>query len=64
VSDDALLRRRRTTFDGFAETYDAARPRYPRAAVDDLVALCGLRFGDRVQRYLAELVVATTCGRR
>jgi SAM-dependent methyltransferase len=48
VSDDALLRRRRATFDGVAETYDAARPRYPRAVVDDLVALCGLGPGDRV----------------
>ena len=48
MSDDALLRRRRATFDGVAETYDTARPRYPRAVVDDLVALCGLRPGDRV----------------
>jgi len=48
VTDDALLRRRRTTFDGVAETYDAARPHYPRALVDDLVAACGLGPGDRV----------------
>jgi SAM-dependent methyltransferase len=48
VTDDTVLRRRRATFDGVAETYDAARPRYPRAVVDDLVALCGVRSGDRV----------------
>ena len=40
--------RLRATFDTVAERYDAARPRYPRAIVDDLVALAGLRPGDPV----------------
>lgn len=48
MGDDALLRRRRVTFDGVAERYDAVRPRYPSALVDDLVALAGMRPGDRV----------------
>ena len=48
MTDDAVLRRRRAAFDGVAETYDAARPHYPRALVDDLVELSGLRPGDRV----------------
>lgn len=38
----------RTTFDAVAERYDAVRPGYPAATVDDLVELAGLRPGDRV----------------
>jgi SAM-dependent methyltransferase len=44
-ADRRLLR---ATFDGVAERYDAVRPRYPRALVDDLVALAGLTTGSRV----------------
>jgi SAM-dependent methyltransferase len=45
----ATLRRRlRATFDDVAERYDVIRPRYPRALVDDLLRLAGLRRGDRV----------------
>jgi SAM-dependent methyltransferase len=40
--------RLRTTFDEVAELYDRARPRYPDELVDDVVALAGLRRGDRV----------------
>ena len=46
--DDERWRGLRTLFDGVAERYDAARPRYPRVVVDDLVALAGLEFGSRV----------------
>jgi SAM-dependent methyltransferase len=48
VDAEPLRRRRRTTFDAAAERYDAVRPRYPRAVVDDLVALAGLSPGDEV----------------
>jgi SAM-dependent methyltransferase len=46
--DDERLRHLRTTFDSVAERYDAARPRYPHAVVDDLVASAGLHAGSRV----------------
>ena len=46
--DDERWRGLRTLFDGVAERYDAARPRYPRVVVDDLVALAGLGSGSRV----------------
>ena len=46
--DDERWRGLRTLFDGVAERYDAARPRYPRVVVDDLVALAGLESGSRV----------------
>lgn len=39
--------RLRTTFDEAAELYDSARPGYPAAVVDDLVALAGLGAGSR-----------------
>ena len=45
--DDERWRGLRTLFDGVAERYDAARPRYPRAVVDDLVALAELGSGSR-----------------
>jgi SAM-dependent methyltransferase len=45
---DADRRRLRATFDGVAERYDAVRPRYPAALVDDLVARAGLGPGSRV----------------
>jgi protein-L-isoaspartate O-methyltransferase len=45
VSGREQLRR---TFDDDAELYDRARPGYPDALVDDLVALTGLQPGDRV----------------
>lgn len=48
MSDEATFLRRRAGFDGVAELYDAARPRYPDDLVDDLVALAGLRPGGRV----------------
>jgi SAM-dependent methyltransferase len=38
----------RTSFDEDAELYDRARPRYPEALFDELVALAALRQGDRV----------------
>jgi len=40
--------RRRATFDEAAELYDSARPGYPAAVVDDLVALAGLGRGSSV----------------
>jgi SAM-dependent methyltransferase len=42
------LERLRATFDGVAEQYDAARPRYPEPLIDDLCALAHLRPGSRV----------------
>ena len=38
----------RETFESVAESYDAARPSYPDALVDDLVALAGIPSGGRV----------------
>lgn len=38
----------RTTFDAAADTYDAARPAYPDALYDDLVALTGIESGARL----------------
>jgi len=38
----------RETFESVAESYDAARPSYPDALVDDLVALAGIPPGGRV----------------
>lgn len=40
--------RRRETFESVAEVYDAARPSYPDALVDDLVALAGVPPAGRV----------------
>src|SRR3954471_21940981 len=40
--------RLRATFDEVAELYDRARPGYPRALLDDLVALARLTPGSRV----------------
>ena len=50
MDDVARRNRLRATFDGVAERYDAVRPTYPQAVVDDLVALTGLEPGraDRV----------------
>jgi SAM-dependent methyltransferase len=45
VSNRELLR---ATFDVAAETYHAARPRYPAQLFDDLAALAGLAPGSRV----------------
>jgi hypothetical protein len=39
---DVDRRRLRAAFDGVAERYDAVRPRYPAAVVDDLVTRAGL----------------------
>ena len=39
---------RRTTFDRVAEQYDAARPTYPDALLDDLVELTGIPEGGRM----------------
>ena len=41
-------KRLRVTFDGDAERYDRARPGYPAATFDDLLALTGLGPGARV----------------
>ena len=40
--------RLRATFDEVAELYDRARPGYPRAVLDDLIALAGLERRSRV----------------
>lgn len=45
---DADRLRLRGTFDGVAERYDAVRPHYPSAVVDDLVACADLGPGRRV----------------
>jgi SAM-dependent methyltransferase len=45
MADRELLRQ---TFDAVAERYDAARPGYPAATVDDLVELAGAGPGGRV----------------
>jgi SAM-dependent methyltransferase len=47
VSDADRLRLR-ATFEEVAEAYDRARPCYPEPVFDDLMALAGLRRGDRV----------------
>ncbi|MBC8069128.1 MAG: class I SAM-dependent methyltransferase [Deltaproteobacteria bacterium] len=44
----ATDRRRRTSFDGVAELYDAARPDYPDELVAALIELAGLREGKHV----------------
>jgi protein-L-isoaspartate O-methyltransferase len=38
----------RETFESAADTYEAARPTYPRKLFDDLVALAGLQRGARL----------------
>jgi len=70
VSDDDRERLRRT-FDSAAEGYAAARPGYPDALFDALVALSGVRSGDAVleigcgpgtaTRALAERGLRVTC---
>jgi len=45
---DERLRRLRSVFDGAAERYDRVRPGYPRAVVDDVVALTGVTRDSRV----------------
>jgi hypothetical protein len=42
MDDVARRNRLRATFEGVAERYDAVRPTYPQAVVDDLLALTGL----------------------
>jgi SAM-dependent methyltransferase len=61
----------RTSFDEDAELYDRARPRYPEALFDELVALASLRPGDhaleigagtgQATRPLAERGLRVTC---
>ncbi len=48
VDDDPDREHRRTTFDRIAERYEAARPTYPDALLDDLVDLAGIPAGGRV----------------
>jgi SAM-dependent methyltransferase len=48
VRSDAERERLRETFDQTAERYHRARPDYPEALYDDLVALAGLAPGDRL----------------
>lgn len=45
---DAERLRRRASFDSAAELYDAARPAYPEALFNDLVALAGLHAGSSI----------------
>jgi SAM-dependent methyltransferase len=64
-------RGRRSVFESAADSYDRARPAYPERLFDDLVALTGLRRGDRVleagcatgkaTRQLAERGLRVTC---
>ena len=56
MDDVARRNRLRATFDGVAERYDAVRPTYPQAVVDDLVALSGIEPGR------ADRVLETGCG--
>lgn len=51
--------RRRRTFDGIAEAYDAARPGYPPAVVDAVMAYGRLRSGDRVLELGSGTGIAT-----
>jgi len=55
VRTEAEREQLRQTFDRAAERYDRARPEYPEALFDDLVALAGLRPGD----HLVEVGCAT-----
>jgi SAM-dependent methyltransferase len=48
VRPDEERERLRETFDRAADLYHRARPDYPEALYDDLVALAGLRPGDRL----------------
>jgi SAM-dependent methyltransferase len=48
VRPDDERERLRATFDRAAEIYDRARPDYPEALYDDLIALAGLEPGDRL----------------
>ena len=48
MRSDAERERLRETFDQAADTYGRVRPDYPEALYDDLVALAGLRPGDRL----------------
>jgi SAM-dependent methyltransferase len=43
MADDQIDEARRTSFDRQAELYDAARPSYPAALVDDVIARCAPR---------------------
>ena len=45
---DPVERANRVLFDAVAEQYDRARPTYPDALFDDIVALSGLPGGGRV----------------
>jgi SAM-dependent methyltransferase len=48
MAEEPDRERRRTIFDGIAEQYEAARPTYPAALLDDLVSLVGIPPGGRV----------------
>jgi SAM-dependent methyltransferase len=48
VAPEEQRERLRQTFDRAAERYDRARPDYPEALFDDLIALAGLTPGDRL----------------
>jgi SAM-dependent methyltransferase len=48
VADEAERERLRGTFDGVAGSYQEARPEYPAALYDDLLAVTGLPPGDRI----------------
>lgn len=48
MAEEPDRERRRTTFDRIAERYEAARPTYPDALLNDLVELAGIPAGGRV----------------
>ncbi len=52
--------RLRTTFDSAADLYQEARPEYPEEIFDELVALAGLRLGDRLLEIGCATGKATT----
>ena len=46
IVDERTITRRRLSFGGVAEQYEAARPSYPRELVDDVLAFAGCGPGD------------------
>jgi hypothetical protein len=48
VNSEAERRRLAASFDRVAELYDAARPRYPDAAIERILAASGIPDGGRI----------------